>query len=69
MSFLLDTNVLSEGAKRRPHPRVRAWLERTPAGETFLSALTLGELVQGVERAPEARRRVLEGWVQRVKRG
>lgn len=68
MAYLLDTNVLSEVVKAQPNPGVVAWLEATPLGDTFLSALTLGELVQGVVRAPMGRRRVLESWLRSVKK-
>jgi len=68
LSYLLDTNVVSEAAKRHPHPRVLAFLEETPLEAAYLSALTLGELVQGVARAPEERRPVLARWVEGLKR-
>lgn len=67
MAHLLDTNVISETVKAQPNPGVRAWLESTPVEETYLSALTLGELVQGVVRAPDRRRKVLETWLRGVK--
>ena len=67
MSYLLDTNVVSEAAKQRPHPKVLAWLSETPLGQAYLSALTLGELVQGVVRAPEARKPGLERWLEGLK--
>ena len=49
--YLLDTNVVSETRKSRPHGAVLAWLGGLEAGQTFLSAVTLGELQVGVERA------------------
>lgn len=45
--FLLDTNVVCEPGRRRPDPRVLAWLARTDAWHAFLSVLTIGEIVQG----------------------
>ena len=48
--ILLDTNVISEIRKRRPDPRVFAWYESLTAAETFISALTIGEIRQGIER-------------------
>ena len=48
MSFLLDTNVVSETRKRAPSPGVLAWLSRVSEGELFLSVLSLGELHRGV---------------------
>lgn len=67
MSYLLDTNVVSEGARRQPNPKVMAWLQGLSVREAYLSALTLGELVQGAVRAPEPRRAVLEGWIENLK--
>lgn len=47
--WLLDTNVISEVRKARPHPGVLAWLERQPRADLFLSAATIGEIQRGVE--------------------
>jgi len=68
LSYLLDTNVISEAAKRQPHPGVMAWLKGLSVQEAYLSVLTLGELVQGAVRAPEARKPVLERWIEGLKR-
>jgi len=48
VSFLIDTNVLSELRKRRPHPGVVRWLDDRPAERLHLSVLTLGELRKGI---------------------
>lgn len=58
MSFLLDTNVLAEVRKPRPHAAVIAWFEAVAATQLFLSVLVVGEIQQGVERlrARDARR-------------
>jgi predicted nucleic acid-binding protein len=53
MRYLLDTNVVSEVIKRRPAPEVRAWLEQAPASGLYLSVISLGELRQGVDAAPQ----------------
>lgn len=50
MSYLLDTNVVSELRKRSPDPSLLAWYEDVPSRELFLSVLTLGEIRLGVER-------------------
>jgi predicted nucleic acid-binding protein len=47
--YLLDTSVISELRKRRPHPAVVAWLRAVPSGNLYIFALTLGELQAGVE--------------------
>lgn len=66
MSFLLDTNVVSELAKARPNSRVTAWLASVPSTDLFLSVITLGEIRKGIEkkRAASPRDAVrLEAWL------
>ena len=64
MSFLVDTNVLSESAKRKPDAGVMAWL-REPEMEFYVSTITIGELRRGIERLPEgARKTKLRHWLQ-----
>ena len=48
--FLLDTNVVSELRKPRPHGAVVAWLSEQAEEQLFLSAVTMGELQAGIER-------------------
>ena len=66
MTYLLDTNVVSEIGKSRPDPGVRAWFEDAPDDRLHLSVLVLGELRHGVERLgrrdPE-QAAALEGWL------
>ncbi|MXW00764.1 MAG: type II toxin-antitoxin system VapC family toxin [Holophagales bacterium] len=65
MTYLLDTNVVSEGMKTRPEPRVVAWFLEHRAAEVYMSTLTLGELVRGARKHPdEGKRRVLETWIR-----
>lgn len=47
--FLLDTNVVSELRKAKPHGGVLAWLNATADADLFISAVTLGELQRGIE--------------------
>ncbi len=56
MSFLLDTNTVSEISKERPSSEVVAWL-RLNHRDCFLSAVTIGELVKGLELLPEGKKR------------
>jgi predicted nucleic acid-binding protein len=64
MSFLVDTNVLSESAKRKPDTGVMAWL-RENERELYVSTITIGELRRGIERIPEsARKTKLRHWLQ-----
>jgi predicted nucleic acid-binding protein len=67
--FLVDTNVVSELRKPRPHPAVLAWLEATATNRLRLSAATIGELQAGIEltRKPNPdRARELEAWLEDV---
>lgn len=50
MSYLLDTNVVSELRKRVPDRNVLAWFDDVPSAGLFLSVLTLGEIRLGAER-------------------
>ncbi len=50
MSYLLDTNVVSETRKRSPDPHVFAWLQDVAPNELFLSVLTIGELARGIAK-------------------
>lgn len=55
--FVLDTNVVSELGRRRPDPRVQAWVRRQPAETLFFSAPGEAELRYGVAIMPAGRRR------------
>jgi toxin FitB len=63
--FLLDTMVVSEGAKRRPNRGLAAWLSKTDEDSTYISALTVGELQKGISRLEQGtpRRTELERWL------
>ncbi len=65
MSFLLDTNVVSEWTKPRPNSGVITWLEDLDEDRAFLSVITLTELRYGVERlSPGTRREQLQAWLE-----
>jgi predicted nucleic acid-binding protein len=49
MAFLLDTNVVSELRKPRPHGAVVAWLQSTNNADLHLASVTLGEIQAGIE--------------------
>ena len=64
MSFLLDTNVISEWVKPRPDPGVIAWLAETDEDRTFLSVVSFAEIRRGIELLPDGRRRSrLAAWL------
>ncbi|MGH9493415.1 MAG: type II toxin-antitoxin system VapC family toxin [Candidatus Sulfotelmatobacter sp.] len=65
MSFLLDTNAVSEWVKPRPDPGLMGWLESADEDRVFISVVTLAELRYGSERLPAGKRRQgLERWLQ-----
>ena len=65
MTFLLDTNVVSEWVKPRPESRVVTWLAEVDEDRVFISVVTLGELRYGVERLPSStRKHRLDDWVR-----
>ena len=70
MSYLVDTNVLSELRKgRRCDSQVSQWFARLSDEEVFLSVLTVGEIRRGIERIRrrDARSaRVLDAWLRRL---
>lgn len=47
--YLLDTNVISELRKPKPHGAVAAWVAETPDRELYISAVTLAEIQAGIE--------------------
>jgi predicted nucleic acid-binding protein len=67
LSFLLDTNIVSELIRPRPNVNVIGWLQRVPSTDLFLSVITVGEIRKGIELkrktgAADAAR--LEAWLQ-----
>jgi predicted nucleic acid-binding protein len=64
--YLLDTNVISELRKTRPHGAVVAWISTIEERKLFLSAVTFGELQVGIERARRqdpAKASEIERWI------
>jgi predicted nucleic acid-binding protein len=65
VSYLVDTNVVAELARRAPNPRVVSWFRNVPDTALHLSVLTLGELRKGVESLADARRKErLRVWLE-----
>lgn len=48
--YLLDTNIVSEPRRTRPHGAVLAWIGHVEASALHISAVTLGEIQAGIER-------------------
>ena len=67
--YLLDTNVVSELRRPRPHPGVQAWMRQAPPEQLHLSGVTIGEIQAGIEITREqdaAKAADLEAWLDRV---
>lgn len=67
--YLLDTNVVSELRKPKPHGGVVAWLESIDDTHLHLSALTLGEIQAGIELTREqdaVKAGEIESWLEQV---
>ncbi len=57
MSYLLDTNIVSETVRRSPNKAVIAWLDQLPGEALYVSVLTLGEIRKGIETLTDRKRR------------
>jgi predicted nucleic acid-binding protein len=67
--YLLDTNVVSELRRIRPHGAVLAWLKSVDDNDLHLSAVTIGEIQAGIEITREQdkdKAAEIEGWLERV---
>jgi len=50
VSYLLDTNVLSEWRKAAPDPGITEWLAGIAVDELFVSVITIGEIRRGITK-------------------
>jgi len=69
--YLLDTNVVSELRRLRPHRAVLAWLDGVADADLHLSAVTIGEIQAGIEMTREqdvAKAAEIEAWLDQVAR-
>lgn len=55
--IILDTDVVSELMRDRPHPALGAWLSGQDPGDLHSTVITLAEIAYGLERLPPGRRR------------
>ena len=71
LMFLLDTNVISELRRPRPHGAVVVWFEALRADEIFIPSVVIGEISQGIEEARKndaAYAEMLSAWLDKVTR-
>jgi predicted nucleic acid-binding protein len=65
MSYLIDTNVLSELRKKQVNQQVLQWANNTPLELMYVSVLSLGEIRKGVELLTEVQRKeMLKIWLE-----
>lgn len=71
MTYLLDTDVLSEWRKASPNPGVEKWFRQIDVEELFLSVVTVGEIRRGISRLQRRDEHrlatVLESWLLTIK--
>jgi predicted nucleic acid-binding protein len=67
VSFLLDTNIVSEARRRTQNRSFATWWANVPSARLYLSVLTIGEIERGIEklraRGEDARVAGLDGWL------
>jgi len=67
--YLLDTNIVSELRRQKPHGTVIAWLKSVEDADLYLSAVTLAEIQAGIELTRDQdrkRAKELEHWLDKV---
>jgi toxin FitB len=67
--YLLDTNVISETRKSKPHGAVTSWMSSVRSEQIFVSAVTLAELQTGAEIVREcdkSKAEEIEAWIDRL---
>jgi predicted nucleic acid-binding protein len=67
--YLLDTNVVSELRKPKPHGAVVAWIRGLREDQIYISAVTIGELQRGIEqtrRQDSQKALEIDNWVDQL---
>jgi toxin FitB len=67
--YLLDTNIVSELRRVKPHGAVLAWIQTLRPEQIFISAVTIGELQTGVEltrKNDPAKANKIEDWLNQI---
>ncbi|MCK6584067.1 MAG: type II toxin-antitoxin system VapC family toxin [Anaerolineales bacterium] len=65
MKYLLDTCVISELVAKQPNPRVLEWIDTVDADGVYISVITVGEIIKGIEKLPNSKRRQeLSDWLE-----
>jgi toxin FitB len=65
MKALIDTCVISELVAKQPNPDVVAYVDALDPDDVYLSVITIGEIIKGIEKLPDSRRKAeLRDWLQ-----
>lgn len=65
MSYLLDTNIISELVKSQPSEKVTAWIKAVPSDTMHLSVLSIGEIRKGIEKMQHSsKKEKLKIWLE-----
>ncbi len=65
MKYLLDTCVISELVAKQPNANVLKWIDSVDPDGVYLSAITIGEIIKGIEKLPNSRRKQeLSDWLE-----
>jgi toxin FitB len=65
LKYLLDTCVVSELVSKRPNSNVVAFVDSLDNDDIYLSAITIGEIIKGIEKLPKSRRKQeLHAWLK-----
>jgi len=68
MSYLLDTNVVSESEQAKPNASVMEWLSARDESDVYLSALTVGEIRRGIEMLETGKKKThLRNWLEGIR--
>lgn len=67
--YLIDTNVLSEMRKQKPHGAVLSWFKSVSDSDLHISAVTIGEIQAGIEitrEQDEVKAQEIEAWLEEI---
>ena len=67
--YLLDTNIISELRRPKPHGAVLQWYKNIAEDDLFISVVTIGEIQSGIERTrtqDKKKAEILEQWLQSI---
>jgi predicted nucleic acid-binding protein len=68
LKYLIDTNVLSELSRKAPNPDVVARIDALPKDSVYISVVTLGEIIKGIEKTSDiVKKEQLTGWYKQTR--